>query len=626
MPQSPLNFSPFYYPESAEELLTEPMLKKLMLGFTTGLGKMAVAMQDRKKRYDLFGVPEEYWCEFCNKLRKQYGAEQHCLDWDAKVARVLLGEDPGDYPAQAEEFRKPFPCHAEMVDMAEAICVGGRPFAVLHGGQIPPIIPGWQKRMHGRLKALFPRADQEAWIDDLIATAQRSGHPKPTADVIKRRHEQFQEFAREVETLLEMLYQHRRSASEVQLLKEITDALARAPIGDWWTELGLVLDEVCRACRLDRMAFLLGSPAHRFELDLKAASAQGGWASGEAKVGSFWEVVRHRPVHPGLQSWAPNFRMRLGIGPREPCAVAATTCQAGSPAVTLPAVLVCVGREVDAPGTDDFLRRLAEEIARCVSPMSHVVELARVRQDYAAQGTFAAHDVKVPLHAAFNLAEAMSHDIKRLGMRDANLVRHAADLVNALKEARSKTAPLDRLTVREMKIDCEFERLDVISLLDRAVRLAENLEPSRGIAVVWVQRPAHPVMLDIDQHLLSTGFHAILENAVKYSFERKEVRVYAEVKDRWFVLRVSDYGVGIPPKTQLGVFDFPRPDIEEEYRGRSRAGTGLGLPMTKRIIEAHAGKIELESTPPKGVTPEDDNYLNHEVSVWITLPLPRDQK
>jgi signal transduction histidine kinase len=101
----------------------------------------------------------------------------------------------------------------------------------------------------------------------------------------------------------------------------------------------------------------------------------------------------------------------------------------------------------------------------------------------------------------------------------------------------------------------------------------------------------------------------LLDNAVKYTPERGEVRVSLERKNGSYLVRVADTGIGIPPEAQPFIFDrFYRVD-----RGRARteeahlspaqgAGAGLGLAIARWIAEIHGGTLQLESSGPGGST------------------------
>ena len=90
----------------------------------------------------------------------------------------------------------------------------------------------------------------------------------------------------------------------------------------------------------------------------------------------------------------------------------------------------------------------------------------------------------------------------------------------------------------------------------------------------------------------------LISNAIKYSRDEKWVGVRLEKRDSFVMLEVEDHGIGIPENEKERVFErFYRTSIS---RASKSAGTGIGLNLVKTIVEAHNGKVEVESEVGKG--------------------------
>lgn len=90
----------------------------------------------------------------------------------------------------------------------------------------------------------------------------------------------------------------------------------------------------------------------------------------------------------------------------------------------------------------------------------------------------------------------------------------------------------------------------------------------------------------------------LLDNAVKYSRERKEIRIVGRERDEWVSLAVADRGIGIEPEYQERIFDkFVR---VESGLVHTVKGAGLGLSLVDQLIRAHHGRVEVASTPGEG--------------------------
>jgi two-component system phosphate regulon sensor histidine kinase PhoR len=103
-----------------------------------------------------------------------------------------------------------------------------------------------------------------------------------------------------------------------------------------------------------------------------------------------------------------------------------------------------------------------------------------------------------------------------------------------------------------------------------------------------------------DVRLLQEAVQNLLDNAVRYTPPGGRIRVHAEAVRGEVLLSVSDTGVGIPRADQQRVFErFYRADAA---RSRESGGTGLGLAIAKHLVEAHGGRIRVESELGRGST------------------------
>lgn len=112
--------------------------------------------------------------------------------------------------------------------------------------------------------------------------------------------------------------------------------------------------------------------------------------------------------------------------------------------------------------------------------------------------------------------------------------------------------------------------------------------------------PDRPALLQADQESLHQVFYNLLDNAVKYSGESRKVKIKLTVKNGGYFVFVKDYGIGISRKDQEKIFErFYRSD-EPQMMGIK--GSGIGLTIVKRILDAHEGHLTVESKQGEGST------------------------
>lgn len=139
-----------------------------------------------------------------------------------------------------------------------------------------------------------------------------------------------------------------------------------------------------------------------------------------------------------------------------------------------------------------------------------------------------------------------------------------------------------------------YEEANVSELLNATIDRFENIHPEAEI----IRDISPKVIHKIDQESMVSVVKNLLENAIKYSPEKKEISIELHQSNTTTTLTVSDKGVGIPKEERGKIFDqFYRIGSEDT---RETKGTGLGLYIVHQIINAHGGKINVEDNPGGG--------------------------
>lgn len=224
--------------------------------------------------------------------------------------------------------------------------------------------------------------------------------------------------------------------------------------------------------------------------------------------------------------------------------------------------------------------------------ISEVRRLERVRRDFVAN---VSHEFKTPLTAIQGFAETL------LGgaLEDEKNRRRFLEII--LEHA----GRLARLTDDLLKLSqIEAERLELDS---RAVPVSELvaacLDTARFRAeqkklTLRVECPSNLPMALADRGRLSEVLQNLLDNAIQYTPPEGQITVRARAEDHRIIFSVSDTGIGIPQSDQARIFErFYRVDAA---RSREVGGTGLGLSIAKHIVEAHGGRIWVESKVGQG--------------------------
>jgi PAS domain S-box-containing protein len=215
------------------------------------------------------------------------------------------------------------------------------------------------------------------------------------------------------------------------------------------------------------------------------------------------------------------------------------------------------------------------------------------------------HDLKSPIMAIAMTAELLAKTVPPTGA-DAHRDRCQRILRSAGQMTELVTDLLD-LGKIEAGLEGPGEPLDLVAMIDEAIRAQAVQAEGKRIAVSR-RAPSAALVLGVRARLAQVLVN-LIGNAVKYSREGGRVEVVVEPsagEGAPVRLRVVDNGIGIPARDLPHVFD-------KFFRVRNAstsgiAGTGLGLAITRRIVEAHRGRIGVESVEGAGST------------FWVELP------
>ena len=206
------------------------------------------------------------------------------------------------------------------------------------------------------------------------------------------------------------------------------------------------------------------------------------------------------------------------------------------------------------------------------------------------------HEMRSPLTVITGALNTVLTEGPNLSRKEERqLLEDAAWEAGTLAHILGNLLELSR--VQAERLFLSFEPVDVKVVIRNAVRRIKR-QSSMHRFVIGLPKELPPVRADVMR--LERILHNLLENAVKYSPDGGYIRVSAKMGSEHLVIGISDQGIGIPQQDQSKLFaPFQR-------LGNSRVegvkGTGLGLLVCRRLVEAHGGRIWVESEPGKGST------------------------
>jgi signal transduction histidine kinase len=237
-------------------------------------------------------------------------------------------------------------------------------------------------------------------------------------------------------------------------------------------------------------------------------------------------------------------------------------------------------------------RAEAETVQRLLAEQNERLrELDRLKDEFVS---LVSHELRTPLtsirgYVELMLSEELNDDQRRfLGIVDRNSER-LLDLVSDL---------LFLAQIEAGKLAIEVGSLDLKKLVEECIEASEAVAESRGVELEATieQLPK----IEGDRTRLQQVLDNLLSNALKFTPSGGRVDVHLKRAGETAVLEVADTGLGIPAEERARLFErFFRSSSATE---NAIPGTGLGLTITKAIVERHGGRIEIESAENAGTT------------------------
>ena len=218
------------------------------------------------------------------------------------------------------------------------------------------------------------------------------------------------------------------------------------------------------------------------------------------------------------------------------------------------------------------------------------------------------HELRTPMNAVLGFAQMLQFDSEKplsLAQRShlESILKGGYHLLELINDV------LDLAKIEADKLDLHFEKVNVARVLSECVSLTEPLCAERGITIINEFSENQLVDLYIDRLRLKQILINLLSNAVKFNKDDGLITIKSNVTESQHLhISITDTGVGIAPEDYKNVFEmFHRLDASPMI---AQEGTGIGLTVSKLLIEKMGGRIGFESDEKTGSI------------FWIELPLP----
>ena len=237
------------------------------------------------------------------------------------------------------------------------------------------------------------------------------------------------------------------------------------------------------------------------------------------------------------------------------------------------------------------------EIEKISDSFNHMInqmqKLESSRQEFVSN---VSHELKTPITSIKVLADSL------LMQEEAPVELYREFLLDITDEIEREDKIINDL-LSLVKLDKTAGDMNIVAinineLLEQILKRLRPIAKRQNIEMIF--ESYRPVIAEVDEVKLSLAISNLIENAIKYNIVDGWVRVSLNADHKYFFVKVSDSGIGIPESAQDSIFErFYRVD---KARSRETGGTGLGLAITKNAIQMHRGAIKVYSKEGEGTT------------------------
>ncbi|MBF0238646.1 MAG: response regulator [SAR324 cluster bacterium] len=239
-----------------------------------------------------------------------------------------------------------------------------------------------------------------------------------------------------------------------------------------------------------------------------------------------------------------------------------------------------------------FLYRSEKERKRLNALYEKQLQLDRLKDEFLANTS---HELRTPINGIIGIADSLldgaAGDVSSTQAENLGMIvqsgRRLSNLVNDI---------LDFSRLKNHELILQLRPLDIHSTTEVVLAFCKPMIGSKDLELIN-EIPAQLPLVLADENRFQQIMYNLLGNAIKFT-EKGSVRISAVREEQFLRISITDTGIGIPEDKQKTIFEaFEQGDGST---ARLYGGTGLGLTISKQLVELHEGVLSMQSTPGKG--------------------------
>ena len=252
--------------------------------------------------------------------------------------------------------------------------------------------------------------------------------------------------------------------------------------------------------------------------------------------------------------------------------------------------------QLEVPNRDEIgalaadVNRMSDELQRVYQELATA---SRHKSDFLATMS---HELRTPLNAIIGFSEVLHEQM--FGKLNERQLTYVDDVLEAGKHLLSLINDvLDLAKIEAGKLELEFSRVAIPDVLRSAVSMHSERASRAGIELALVTEPEE-ITISADERRVRQVVFNLISNAVKFTPRDGRIDISARLDDGEVEIAVADTGPGISAEEFETIFE----EFEQTSDGKRAEGTGLGLPLSRKLVELHGGRLWVESEVDRGST------------------------
>jgi signal transduction histidine kinase len=246
------------------------------------------------------------------------------------------------------------------------------------------------------------------------------------------------------------------------------------------------------------------------------------------------------------------------------------------------------------------VNQMSDELQRLYGELESA---SRHKSDFLATMS---HELRTPLNAIIGFSEVLQEQM--FGELNERQLAYVEDVLEAGRHLLSLINDvLDLAKIEAGRMELELSRVAIPDVLRSAVSMHSERASLGGIELTLMTEPEE-ITITADERRLRQVVFNLISNAVKFTPRDGRIDVSARLDDGEVEIAVADTGPGISAEEFETIFE----EFEQTSDGKQAEGTGLGLPLSRKLVELHGGRLWVESE------------VDHGSTFRFTLPVPQE--